>query len=72
MQAGHTPMAAKSSAMAAHWSDDVFREMQARDIKTVCTIPDGGLTLLLQKVEADPGSPAHILTVRGLGYKFEA
>ncbi len=48
-------MAAKAAAMAAHWSDDVFREMQARDIKTVCTIPDGGLTLLLQKVEADPG-----------------
>ena len=24
------------------------------------------------KVEADPANPAHILTVRGLGYKFEA
>ena len=37
-----------------HWSDDVFREMKARDIRTVCTIPDGGLTQLLQKIEADP------------------
>jgi len=39
---------------AAHWSDDVFRAMQARDIRTVCTIPDGGLVLLLQQIEADP------------------
>jgi DNA-binding response OmpR family regulator len=22
-------------------------------------------------VEADPGNPRHIITVRGLGYKFE-
>lgn len=36
-----------------HWSDDVFREIKARDIRTVCTIPDGGLIRLLNKVEAD-------------------
>ncbi len=36
-----------------HWSDDVFREMKARQIETVCTVPDGGLTLLLKRVEAD-------------------
>ncbi len=36
-----------------HWSDDVFREMQARDIKTVCTVPDGGLIKLLGRVEDD-------------------
>lgn len=35
------------------WSDDVFREMQLRDITTVCTIPDGGLTALLGLVETD-------------------
>ena len=35
------------------WSDDVFAEMKARDIKTVCTIPDGGLTNLLKMVGAD-------------------
>jgi two-component system response regulator RegX3 len=27
---------------------------------------------LRAKVEADPGNPAHLVTVRGLGYKFEA
>jgi sulfopyruvate decarboxylase alpha subunit len=35
------------------WSADVFREMKARSIATVCTVPDGGLTRLLQLVEAD-------------------
>jgi sulfopyruvate decarboxylase alpha subunit len=36
-----------------HWSEDVFAEMKARDIKTVCTIPDGGLTQFLNMVVAD-------------------
>ncbi|MGE3065797.1 MAG: thiamine pyrophosphate-binding protein [Hyphomicrobiaceae bacterium] len=47
-------MAAKSAAVSGHWSDDVFREMKARDILTVCTIPDGGLTQLLSKIESEP------------------
>ena len=38
-----------------HWSDDVFAAMRARDIKTVCTIPDGGLTKLLQMCESTAG-----------------
>lgn len=36
-----------------HWSQDVFAEMKARDIETVATIPDGGLTQLLNMVVAD-------------------
>lgn len=36
-----------------HWSADVFAEMKARDIRTVATIPDGGLTQLLNMVVAD-------------------
>jgi len=39
--------------MTRDWSADVFKEMKARDIKTVATIPDGGLTSLLQMVVAD-------------------
>jgi sulfopyruvate decarboxylase alpha subunit len=35
------------------WSAGVLREMRARDISTVCTIPDGGLTQLLKLIEAD-------------------
>ena len=42
-----------ATSPATHWSDDVFREIKARDIRTVCTIPDGGLIKLLQMVEAD-------------------
>jgi sulfopyruvate decarboxylase alpha subunit len=38
---------------ADHWCDDVFQAMKARDIVTVCTVPDGGLIRLLQRVEAD-------------------
>ena len=36
-----------------HWSGDVFREMRAREIATVCTIPDGGLTQLLNMIGDD-------------------
>jgi sulfopyruvate decarboxylase alpha subunit len=38
---------------ATHWSHDVFRAMKARDIGTVCTVPDGGLTKLLDLIGAD-------------------
>jgi sulfopyruvate decarboxylase alpha subunit len=41
--------------MSTHdWSTDVFREMIARSIATVCTVPDGGLTRLLKMVEGEP------------------
>ncbi len=46
-------MAATKTAEAGHWSNDVFREMKARNITSVCTIPDGGLINLLKMVEAD-------------------
>jgi sulfopyruvate decarboxylase alpha subunit len=36
-----------------HWSDDVFREIKNRGIETVCTVPDGGLTRLLNMVKDD-------------------
>ncbi|MEQ1614088.1 MAG: phosphonopyruvate decarboxylase, partial [Hyphomicrobiaceae bacterium] len=44
-------MTAKQQA-AHDWSSDVFEAMNARSIKTVCTIPDGGLTRLLNLVKA--------------------
>jgi sulfopyruvate decarboxylase alpha subunit len=37
----------------SNWSEDVFREMKARKISVVCTVPDGGLTQLLKLTEAD-------------------
>jgi sulfopyruvate decarboxylase alpha subunit len=38
---------------ASHWSHDVFRAIKARDIAIVCIVPDGGLTNLLDLIEAD-------------------
>lgn len=40
-------------AETTDWSSEVFREIKARNIETVCTIPDGGLTRLLKMVGAD-------------------
>ena len=41
------------TTMTRDWSADVFKEMKARDIRTVATIPDGGLTSLLKMIGAD-------------------
>jgi sulfopyruvate decarboxylase alpha subunit len=38
---------------AVHWADEVFREIKKRKIASVCTIPDGGLTRLLNLVHDD-------------------
>jgi sulfopyruvate decarboxylase alpha subunit len=38
---------------AYDWSDDVIRAMRTRGIAIVCTVPDGGLTRLLGRIEAD-------------------
>jgi len=35
------------------WSTDVVLAMKARNIATVCTVPDGGLTQLLKMIEAE-------------------
>ena len=42
-----------AASSGAKWPADVFREMQAREIKTVCTVPDGGLTQLLNDLPAE-------------------
>ncbi len=48
--------------------DRVWGSDYVGDTKTL----DVHVKRLRAKVESDPGSPTHILTVRGLGYKFEA
>ena len=48
--------------------DRVWGSDYVGDTKTL----DVHIKRLRAKVESDPGSPMHILTVRGLGYKFEA
>ncbi len=47
-------MAVTAPGTSGHWSDDVFREMKKRRIETVCTVPDGGLTRLLNLVKVEP------------------
>jgi sulfopyruvate decarboxylase alpha subunit len=49
------------------WSADVFAMMQARDIATVCTIPDGGLTRLLQTCQDDAATRVITLTTEEEG-----
>ena len=47
--------------------DRVWGSDYVGDTKTL----DVHIKRLRAKVEADPAVPTHILTVRGLGYKFE-
>jgi two-component system response regulator RegX3 len=48
--------------------DRVWGSDYVGDTKTL----DVHIKRLRAKIEADPASPVHIVTVRGLGYKFEA
>ena len=48
--------------------DRVWGADYVGDTKTL----DVHVKRLRSKVEADPGAPRHLVTVRGLGYKFEA
>jgi two-component system, OmpR family, response regulator RegX3 len=47
--------------------DRVWGSDYVGDTKTL----DVHVKRLRSKVEADPGAPRHLVTVRGLGYKFE-
>lgn len=58
---------ATTPATGTDWPDDVFMAMKARGISTVCTIPDGGLTTLLKKVEADKAMRLVTLTTEEEG-----
>lgn len=58
--------------MPHDWSTDVFRAMKAREIATVCTVPDGGLTPLLRMVEADEAMRLVTLTIESEGIGIAA
>jgi sulfopyruvate decarboxylase alpha subunit len=54
--------------MAGHdWSTDVLEAMRARDIRTVATIPDGGLTRLLLLCREDRDTRVVTLTTEEEG-----
>ncbi len=59
--------------MSTHdWSADVFGVLKARGITVVATVPDGGLTRLLDLCEADPGTRVVTLSTEeeGIGLLF--
>ncbi|MEM7423227.1 MAG: thiamine pyrophosphate-binding protein [Pseudomonadota bacterium] len=64
---GRANIANAGIIMSHDWSADVFAAMKARDIATVCTIPDGGLTPLLQTCERDPDVRVVTLTTEEEG-----
>ncbi len=47
--------------------DRVWGESYAGDVRTL----DVHIRWLREKIERDPGAPRHILTVHGVGYRFE-
>ncbi len=49
------------------WSDPVFEALQARGIRTIATVPDGGLTTLLQRCTQDADMRVVTLTTEEEG-----
>jgi DNA-binding response OmpR family regulator len=50
--------------------EELLREVWGYDEATMTRTVDAHIWMLRQKLENDPQNPRHILTVRGLGYKF--
>jgi DNA-binding response OmpR family regulator len=48
--------------------DDVW----GRGVSITDRVVDTHLVKLRRKIEADPAEPRHIVSVRGIGYRFEA
>ena len=47
--------------------DRIWRDRKARDSRTL----DTHVKRLRKKIEANPAEPQHVLTVRGIGYRFK-
>jgi len=43
-----------------------------RDVFVTDRVVDTHVVKLRRKIEADPAAPRHIVSVRGIGYRFEA
>ena len=52
--------------------EDLLREVWGYEAGILTRTVDVHVGLLRQKLEADAKNPRHLLTVRGLGYKFVA
>lgn len=51
----------REEIIASVWGEEEYIDQRTVDVH---------IRWLRQKIEADPGNPAHLLTVRGVGYKF--
>ena len=51
----------RDSLLERVWGEDYFGDTRTLDVH---------IKRIRSKTEADPGSPRHLLTVRGIGYKF--
>ena len=51
---------------------DVIDEVWGRGVSITDRVVDTHLVKLRRKIEADPAEPRHIVSVRGIGYRFEA
>ena len=54
-------MAARHTLIDEVWGPSYFGDTKTLDVH---------IKRLRQKLESDPAAPEHIVTVRGLGYKF--
>jgi len=52
--------------------DDIFRKVWGPNHHGTPRTIDNFMQQLRQKLESDPGNPRHFLTVRGVGYRFDA
>jgi sulfopyruvate decarboxylase alpha subunit len=53
--------------MSASWPDEVFRALQAAQVRQVAYVPDAGLAQLIRLAHADPGMRAVTLTTEEEG-----
>ena len=59
-----------ANAAAALAALKIMREEPERVQAVIDRVVDVHIGKLRQKIETDPSAPRHILTVRGVGYKF--
>jgi DNA-binding response OmpR family regulator len=52
--------------------EHVIDEVWGRDVFVTDRVVDTHIVKLRRKIERDPGAPAHLVSVRGIGYRFDA